>query len=75
MGLIPLRAFLRKHGPIALYTSIVIYHLEANTSCAGMALAISTPVQASQFGPEVIIDDPWGRELAERHDLSFYGKL
>lgn len=30
-------------------------------------------VQASQFGTAVIVDDPWGRELAERNDLEFHG--
>jgi predicted nucleic acid-binding protein len=28
-------------------------------------------VQASQVGAVVIVDDPWGRELAERDDLEF----
>lgn len=30
-------------------------------------------VQASQIGAAVIVDDPWGRELAERGDLEFHG--
>src|SRR5271170_3713832 len=30
-------------------------------------------VQASQYGAAVIVDDPWGRELAERDDLEFHG--
>lgn len=32
-------------------------------------------VQASQLGAAVIIDDPWGRELAERYDLDCHGTL
>jgi predicted nucleic acid-binding protein len=32
-------------------------------------------VQASQFGATVIVDDPWGRELAEREALEFHGTL
>jgi predicted nucleic acid-binding protein len=32
-------------------------------------------VQASQFGATVIVDDPWGRELAERVDLEFHATL
>jgi predicted nucleic acid-binding protein len=32
-------------------------------------------VQASQFGATVIVDDPWGRELAARDDLEFHGTL
>jgi predicted nucleic acid-binding protein len=32
-------------------------------------------VQASEFGAVVIIDDPWGRTLAERYDLDFHGTL
>lgn len=32
-------------------------------------------VQASQFGATVIVDDPWGRELAERDDLEFHGTV
>jgi predicted nucleic acid-binding protein len=32
-------------------------------------------VQASQSGATVIVDDPWGRELAERDDLEFHGTL
>jgi predicted nucleic acid-binding protein len=37
LGLIPLRAFLRRHRRIALDTSIFIYYLEANPSYADMA--------------------------------------
>jgi predicted nucleic acid-binding protein len=37
LGLIPLRAFLRRHRRIALDTSIFIYHLEANPSYADQA--------------------------------------
>ncbi|MFB3827460.1 MAG: hypothetical protein ACE15B_11855 [Bryobacteraceae bacterium] len=32
-------------------------------------------VQASQFGTAVVIDDRWGRELAERFDLDCHGTL
>jgi predicted nucleic acid-binding protein len=32
-------------------------------------------VQAAQFGAAVIVDDPWGRELAERDDLEFHGTV
>jgi predicted nucleic acid-binding protein len=32
-------------------------------------------VQASQFGAAVVIDDRWGRELAERFDLDCHGTL
>jgi predicted nucleic acid-binding protein len=32
-------------------------------------------VQASQFGAAVIIDDPWGRDLATRADLEFHGTV
>jgi predicted nucleic acid-binding protein len=32
-------------------------------------------VQASQFGAVVIIDDLWGRELAERYALDYHGTL
>jgi predicted nucleic acid-binding protein len=32
-------------------------------------------VQASQFGATVIVDDPWGRELAALDDLEFHGTL
>ncbi len=30
-------------------------------------------VQASQVGAVVIVDDPWGRAIAERDDLEFHG--
>lgn len=36
---------------------------------------VEAVVQASQFGAIVIVDDPWGRELAERYDLDFHGTL
>jgi predicted nucleic acid-binding protein len=36
---------------------------------------VEAVVQASQFGAIVIVDDPWGRELAERDDLEFHGTL
>ena len=32
-------------------------------------------MQASQFGAAVIIDDPWGRDLATRADLEFHGTV
>lgn len=34
---------------------------------------VEAVVQASQFGAAVIVDDPWGRQLAERDDLEFHG--
>jgi predicted nucleic acid-binding protein len=37
LGLIRLRAFLKRHRRVALDTSIFIYHLEANPSYADMA--------------------------------------
>jgi predicted nucleic acid-binding protein len=36
---------------------------------------VEAVVQASQFGATVIVDDPWGRKLAERDDLEFHGTL
>jgi predicted nucleic acid-binding protein len=36
---------------------------------------VEAVVQASQFGASVIVDDPWGRELASRHDLDFHGTV
>jgi predicted nucleic acid-binding protein len=36
---------------------------------------VEAVVQASQFGATVIVDDPWGRELAERFDLEPHGTL
>lgn len=36
---------------------------------------VEAVVQASQSGAIVIVDDPWGRELAERDDLEFHGTL
>jgi len=32
-------------------------------------------VQASQVGASVIVDDPWGRELAPRYDLEVHGTV
>lgn len=32
-------------------------------------------VQASHSGATVIVDDPWGRILAERYDLDFHGTV
>lgn len=32
-------------------------------------------IQASHLGAAVIIDDPWGRQLAERFDLDCHGTL
>lgn len=34
---------------------------------------VEAVVQASQFGATVIVDDPWGRELAEGDDLEVHG--
>ncbi len=34
---------------------------------------VEAVVQASQFGATVIVDDPWGRELASRNDLEHHG--
>ena len=36
---------------------------------------VEAVVQASQFGATVIVDDPWGRGLAERDDLEFHGTV
>jgi predicted nucleic acid-binding protein len=36
---------------------------------------VEAVVQASQFGATVIVDDPWGRELAARYDLELHGTL
>jgi predicted nucleic acid-binding protein len=36
---------------------------------------VEAVVQAAQFGASVIVDDPWGRELAARSDLEFHGTL
>lgn len=36
---------------------------------------VEAVVQASQFGASVIVDDPWGRELALRNDLDFHGTI
>jgi predicted nucleic acid-binding protein len=36
---------------------------------------VEAVVQASEFGATVVVDDPWGRELAGRFDLEFHGKL
>lgn len=36
---------------------------------------VETVVQASQFGAAVIIDDRWGRHLAERYALDCHGTL
>src|SRR5271166_1530561 len=33
---------------------------------------VEAVVQASKFGAEVIVDDPWGRDLAMRADLDFH---
>lgn len=47
MGLIRLRAFLKRHRRIALDTSIFIYHLEANPSYIDMAGEIFTWLERS----------------------------
>jgi predicted nucleic acid-binding protein len=36
---------------------------------------VEAVVQAAQVGASVIVDDAWGRELAERDDLEFHGTL
>ena len=36
---------------------------------------VEAVVQASQSSATVIVDDPWGRELAKRDDLEFHGTL
>jgi predicted nucleic acid-binding protein len=36
---------------------------------------VEAVVQASQFGAAVIVDDPWGRDLATRSDLDFHGTV
>ena len=36
---------------------------------------VEAVVQASQRGAAVIVDDPWGRELATRYDLDFHGTV
>ena len=36
---------------------------------------VEAVVQASQFGAAVIVDDPWGRDLATREDLEFHGTV
>jgi len=36
---------------------------------------VEAVVQASQFGAAVIVDDPWGRDLATRADLDFHGTV
>jgi predicted nucleic acid-binding protein len=36
---------------------------------------IEAVVQATQLGATVIVDDPWGRQLAERNDLEFHGTV
>jgi predicted nucleic acid-binding protein len=36
---------------------------------------VEAVVQASQLGATVIVDDPWGRELAARDDLDFHGTV
>jgi predicted nucleic acid-binding protein len=36
---------------------------------------VEAVVQASQFGATVIVDDPWGWELAARDDIEFHGTL
>lgn len=36
---------------------------------------VEAVVQASEFGTDVIVDDPWGRELAARDDLNYHGTV
>ena len=32
-------------------------------------------VQAAEFGATAVVDDPWGRELAERYRLEYHGTI
>ena len=36
---------------------------------------VEAVVQASEFGATVIVDDPWGRDLAAHDNLEFHGTL
>jgi predicted nucleic acid-binding protein len=36
---------------------------------------VEAVVQASQFGAAVIVDDPWGRKLAEQYSLDRHGTV
>lgn len=36
---------------------------------------VEAVVQAAQEGASVIVDDPWGRKLAEQYELEFHGTL
>lgn len=36
---------------------------------------IEAVVQAAKIGAVVVVDDPWGRELADRHRLDYHGTL
>ena len=36
---------------------------------------VKAVVQASEFGATVIVDDPWGRDLAARNDLDHHGTV
>ncbi len=47
MGLVPLRAFLRRHRRIGLDTSIFIYYLEANPTYVEMASEVFTWLERS----------------------------
>jgi predicted nucleic acid-binding protein len=36
---------------------------------------VEAVVQAAKLGAVVVVDDPWGRELAERHRLDYHGTI
>lgn len=36
---------------------------------------VEAVVQASESGATVIVDDPWGRDLAARDDLDYHGTV
>lgn len=36
---------------------------------------VEAVVQASEVGASVIVDDPWGRDLAQRYDLDLHGTI
>lgn len=54
--------------------AVEILMLERNRSGKDRG-EVETVVQASQFGAIAIIDDRWGRQLAERYDLDCHGTL
>jgi predicted nucleic acid-binding protein len=50
----------------------LIERARLNTRDQGEAEAV---VQAAQFGAAVMVDDAWGREIAEKNDLEVHGTL